>query len=41
MAGLHRFTPRLLDDYVPARAGVYALFQNWRSRLSNTVVSFP
>lgn len=30
-----RLTLRLLDDYTPARAGVYGLFQSWRSRLSN------
>jgi [protein-PII] uridylyltransferase len=32
---IHRLTLRLLDDNTPARAGVYGLFQNWRSRLSN------
>jgi len=30
-----RLTQRLLDDFTPARAGVYGLFQSWRSRLSN------
>ena len=32
---IYRLTLRLLEDYTPARAGVYGLFQNWRSRLSN------
>jgi [protein-PII] uridylyltransferase len=32
---IYRLTMRLLDDNTPARAGVYGLFQNWRSRLSN------
>ena len=32
---IYRLTLRLLDDNTPARAGVYGLFQNWRSRLSN------
>ena len=32
---IYRLTLRLLDDSAPARAGVYGLFQNWRSRLSN------
>jgi [protein-PII] uridylyltransferase len=32
---IYRLTLRLLDDLAPARAGVYGLFQNWRSRLSN------
>jgi len=32
---IHRLTARLLDDYAPAQAGVYGLFQSWRSRLSN------
>ena len=32
---IHRFTLRLLDEHAPARAGLYGLFQNWRSRLSN------
>jgi [protein-PII] uridylyltransferase len=30
-----RFTLRQLEDHAPARAGLYGLFQNWRSRLSN------
>ena len=32
---IYRLTVHLLDDSAPARAGVYGLFQNWRSRLSN------
>jgi [protein-PII] uridylyltransferase len=32
---IYRLTRRLLDDNTPARAGVYGLFQNWRSRLSS------
>jgi [protein-PII] uridylyltransferase len=32
---IYRLTLRLLDDNTPARAGIYGLFQNWRSRLSN------
>jgi [protein-PII] uridylyltransferase len=32
---IYRLTLHLLDDSTPARAGVYGLFQNWRSRLSN------
>jgi [protein-PII] uridylyltransferase len=32
---IYRLTLRLLDDNTPARAGVYGLFQNWRSRLSS------
>lgn len=32
---IYRLTLRLLDDDRPARTGVYGLFQNWRSRLSN------
>ena len=32
---IYRLTLRLLDDNTPARAGVYRLFQDWRSRLSN------
>jgi len=31
-----QLTLRLLDDYTPAGTGLYGLFQNWRSRLSNT-----
>ena len=30
-----QLTLRLLDDYAPAGTGLYGLFQNWRSRLSN------
>jgi [protein-PII] uridylyltransferase len=30
-----QLTLRLLDDYTPAGTGLYGLFQNWRSRLSN------
>ena len=30
-----QLTLRLLDDYTPAGRGLYGLFQNWRSRLSN------
>jgi [protein-PII] uridylyltransferase len=32
---IYRLTLRLLDDNTPARAGVYGLFQDWRSRLSS------
>jgi [protein-PII] uridylyltransferase len=32
---IYRLTLRLLDDSAPAHAGVYGLFQNWRSRFSN------
>jgi [protein-PII] uridylyltransferase len=32
---IYRLTIGLLDQCAPARAGVYGLFQNWRSRLSN------
>ena len=32
---ISRLTMHLLDDSAPARAGIYGLFQNWRSRLSN------
>jgi [protein-PII] uridylyltransferase len=32
---IYQLTLRLLEDFTPARTGVYALFQNWRSRLSN------
>jgi [protein-PII] uridylyltransferase len=32
---IYRLTMHLLDHSAPARAGVYGLFQNWRSRLSN------
>jgi [protein-PII] uridylyltransferase len=32
---IYRLSLHLLDDSAPARAGVYGLFQNWRSRLSN------
>jgi [protein-PII] uridylyltransferase len=32
---IYRLTLRLLDENTPARAGVYGLFQSWRSRLSN------
>jgi [protein-PII] uridylyltransferase len=32
---IYLLTLRLLDDNTPARAGIYGLFQNWRSRLSN------
>ncbi len=32
---IYRLTLGLLDQCAPARAGVYGLFQNWRSRLSN------
>jgi [protein-PII] uridylyltransferase len=30
-----RFTLRQIEDHAPARAGLYGLFQDWRSRLSN------
>ena len=32
---IYRLTLNLLDDNTPAGTGVYGLFQNWRSRLSN------
>ena len=32
---IYRLTLNLLDDTAPAGPGVYGLFQNWRSRLSN------
>jgi [protein-PII] uridylyltransferase len=32
---IYQLTQHLLDDGAPARAGVYGLFQSWRSRLSN------
>jgi [protein-PII] uridylyltransferase len=32
---IYRLTLNLLDDTAPAGTGVYGLFQNWRSRLSN------
>jgi [protein-PII] uridylyltransferase len=32
---IFQLTLRLLDDYTPAGTGLYGLFQNWRSRLSN------
>ena len=31
-----RLTTRLLDEVVPARSGLYGLYQDWRSRLSNS-----
>jgi [protein-PII] uridylyltransferase len=32
---IHQLTARLLNDITPARSSLYALFQDWRSRLSN------
>jgi [protein-PII] uridylyltransferase len=32
---IYQLTLNLLDEYTPAGSGVYGLFQNWRSRLSN------
>jgi [protein-PII] uridylyltransferase len=32
---VYQLTLELLDDYTPASSGLYGLFQNWRSRLSN------
>jgi [protein-PII] uridylyltransferase len=36
---IYRLTLRLLDESAPAQAGVYGLFQQWRSRLSNPYFS--
>jgi [protein-PII] uridylyltransferase len=32
---IYQLTVDLLDDHTPAGTGLYSLFQNWRSRLSN------
>ncbi len=32
---IDRLTAQLMDESAPARAGLYALYQDWRSRLSN------
>ena len=32
---IDQLTARLIDDSAPARSGLYALYQDWRSRLSN------
>ena len=32
---IYQLTLSLLEDFTPARKGVYGLFQSWRSRLSN------
>ncbi|SPE26343.1 Bifunctional uridylyltransferase/uridylyl-removing enzyme [Acidobacteriia bacterium SbA2] len=32
---IYQLTVDLLDDYAPSGTGLYALFRNWRSRLSN------
>lgn len=33
---IHRLTSGLLDDATPARSSLYAIVQDWRSRLSNS-----
>ena len=32
---INRLTQGLLDEFAPARAGLFGLYQDWRSRLSN------
>jgi [protein-PII] uridylyltransferase len=32
---INRFTTRLLDEAVPVQAGLYGLFQDWKSRVAN------